>query len=206
MAIDETKLAKVLCDQFGLAPTHLELAQAWQKERGGALADILFEMRAVSEDVLEKAHSVLGRQTKNAGVIVGTSPGTERPDQEQPYDGRNRRRQARITNLLENFTVSVRAPTRMERASVKDISEGGLGLEVSGNPKVGEQIVVEVQSAGGTRVLCSGRVCHAKRGQKGTVVGVKFEDLSPVQKIAVAALFREAQRRDQELTDLHWLD
>jgi hypothetical protein len=91
---------------------------------------------------------------------------------------------------------------------IRDLSEGGMSNEVAGSPNVGEHIVVEVTSAGGTRVLCSGRVCHTKpTGQpKATVIGVEFENLSPVQKLAVAALFREAQKRANELTDVHWLD
>ena len=75
MSIDETKLAAVLQEKFGLSQSHLELARAWQKERGGSLADILFEMRAVSESDLKKAHESLGHN-----------------EVAQKYDGRNRRR------------------------------------------------------------------------------------------------------------------
>lgn len=191
MSIDENKLADILQDQFALSDTHLELARAWQKERGGPLAEILFEMRAVSEADLQKAHEVLGH-----GEVAAK------------YDGRNRRRNARITQLTD-YNVIVRAPTEMEQATILDLSEGGVGIEVTGDAVVGQQIVVEVQSAGGTRVMCSGRVCHTKPAagsKQSTVVGVQFEELSAVQKLAVAALLREAQKRERAISDVQWLD
>lgn len=179
--LDENKLAEVLVSQFELAKELLELARMWHRERGGSLADILIEMRAVTESDMRKAIGIVGLGVKSA----------------EDRGGRERRSERRLGHLGKlGFTIHV--PSSCGDSRPLDLCCGGLGLLVERPARMGEIIAVEIGSPTGTRVRCELEVRHVRRVKDGNayryLLGCRFADLSAAERFAVEAMVAEAGR------------
>lgn len=182
MNLDENKLAEVLRSQFQLSDELLKLASMWHRERGGSLADILIEMRAVTEEDMRKA----------IGIVC------------QGGEKLARGSAAHLT-FLHDLGFTIHLPEDAQGRCL-NISSEAFRVIMDQPPRVGARMSVELRAPGGTRLTCDCLVRNARRvqdqGVPRHVVELEPCEISVAQKFALDAIVNEAKRLNDDLENL----